>query len=120
MGMVVEPRVELLRLNRDRAVGVDDVSLFISAALGVCGRDGGRQSAEGGQTQAGDAVRVHTCDDCDTGSMLSVGGGVSTTGVVASGVCDIEDRQVRAVSRQGSDGVSKRGQGTPEATTTRS
>jgi hypothetical protein len=63
-------------------------------------------------------MSIHTCDDCDTGSILSVGGGVSMTSVVASCVCDIEDGQVRAVNI--SDEQFRRGKDTPEATTTRS
>ena len=92
MGMVITPRVEVLLLDRARLVGVDDVSLFSIVTLGTCGRDGSWQRD---QTADPDAIKVHTCGDCDTGSTLSVGGGVFMTGVVTSCVCDIEGRQVR-------------------------
>ena len=48
-------------------------------------------------------MRVHTCDDCDPGSMLTGEDGVFMTGVVTTGVCDGEARQVGEVSRQRSE-----------------
>ena len=62
-------------------------------------------------------MSIHTCDDCDTGSILSVGGGVSMTSVAASCVCDIEGGQVR-VSVMSNEGI-KRWESTPEAAATR-
>ena len=96
MGMVVTPRVEVLLLDRARPVGVDDVSLSTSAALGTCSGDGGRSAGQPEQTEqtpAADAAEVHACDDCDTSSVLSGEGGVFTTGVVTSGACDGEGSQ---------------------------
>ena len=117
MGMVITPRVEVLFLDRARLVGVDDVSLFIIVTLGTCGRDGRDGSQQRDQTTGSDAIKVHTCGDCDTGSTLSVGGGVFMTGVVTSCVCDIEGRQVR-VSVMSNEGI-KRWESTPEAAATR-
>jgi hypothetical protein len=60
-------------------------------------------------------VSIHTCDDCDPGSMLTGEGGVFITGVVTSGVCDIGGRQVRVSVMSGNEGIT-RSEHTPEAT----
>ena len=60
-------------------------------------------------------MSIHTCDDCDPGSMLTGEDGVFMTGVVTSGVCDIEGRQVRVSVMSGNEGIT-RSEHTPEAT----
>ena len=71
------------------------------------------------QTRGPDAMRVHTCDDCDTGSTLGVGGGVFMTVVVASGVCERGQASQGASQSVMSDTGGRRWRSTPEAAATR-